>query len=97
MISPNTTSTPNTLLATAAVAVGTEKPNEASGTKGTPREKMAVTLERFQKATAENDYHLQKKWAREAIQIKRSAKKSWEILGVSDDLSKQFAKLTAND
>lgn len=86
MISPNTATTPDTPLAT-----------PASGTKGTPREKMAVTLERFQKATAENDRHLQKKWAREAIQIKRDAKKSWGILGVSDDLSKQFAKLTAND
>lgn len=97
MISTNTASTPNTLPATAPVAEETKQPIQAPSAKASPREKMAVTLERFQKATAEDDRHLQKKWAREAIQIKRDAKKSWGILGVSDDLSKQFAKLTAND
>ena len=64
---------------------------------GSPRQKMQATLERFANAEANNDYFLQKKWAREAIQIKRDAKKSWGILGVSDELAKQFIKLTAND
>jgi len=53
---------------------------------GSPRQKMQATLERFASAEANNDYFLQKKWAREAIQIKRDAKKSWGILGVSDEL-----------
>ena len=64
---------------------------------GSPRQKMQATLERFASAEANNDRFLQKKWAREAIQIKRDAKKSWEILGVSDELAKRFIKLTAND
>ena len=64
---------------------------------GSPRQKMEATLERFASAEANNDHFLQKKWAREAIQIKRDAKKSWVILGVSDELSKRFIKLTAND
>ena len=64
---------------------------------GSPRQKMEATLERFASAEANNDHFLQKKWAREAIQIKRDAKKSWVILGVSDELAKRFIKLTAND
>ena len=64
---------------------------------GSPRQKMEATLERFANAEANNDHFLQKKWAREAIQIKRDAKKSWGILGVSDELAKRFIKLTAND
>ena len=64
---------------------------------GSPRQKMEATLERFASAEANNDHFLQKKWAREAIQIKRDAKKSWGILGVSDELAKRFIKLTAND
>ena len=64
---------------------------------GSPRQKMQTTLERFASAEANNDHFLQKKWAREAIQIKRDAKKSWVILGVSDELAKRFIKLTAND
>lgn len=89
------TSTPAPTSAPAPAEIKQATPRAAL--VGSPRQKMEATLERFASAEANNDYFLQKKWAREAIQIKRDAKKSWVILGVSDELAKRFIKLTAND
>lgn len=89
------TSTPAPTSAPAPAEIKQATPRAAL--VGSPRQKMEVTLERFASAEANNDRFLQKKWAREAIQIKRDAKKSWVILGVSDELAKRFIKLTAND
>ena len=89
------TSTPAPTSAPAPVEIKQATPRAAL--VGSPRQKMEATLERFANAEANNDHFLQKKWAREAIQIKRDAKKSWGILGVSDELAKRFIKLTAND
>ena len=89
------TSTPAPTSAPAPAEIKQATPRAAL--VGSPRQKMEATLERFASAEANNDHFLQKKWAREAIQIKRDAKKSWGILGVSDELAKRFIKLTAND
>ena len=89
------TSTPAPTSAPAPAEIKQATPRAAF--VGSPRQKMEATLERFASAEANNDHFLQKKWAREAIQIKRDAKKSWVILGVSDELAKRFIKLTAND
>ena len=91
------TSTPAPTSAPAPAPAEIKQATPRAALVGSPRQKMEATLERFASAEANNDHFLQKKWAREAIQIKRDAKKSWVILGVSDELAKRFIKLTAND
>ncbi len=65
--------------------------NKGKEASDTPRQQVAKLLPEFESATGQQKTAL----AHDILKIKQAAKKSWEILGVSEDIQKQIKLRTS--